>query len=158
LLPQVVVSGGAGAPTGAAHKNCDLFSAAVDVPDDQIQENIGVFTPKTRRGHGRDLKANREAATKSLDEKFGCPHHFISSRDGETEDGNQTKSEWIQNSYASNLAKIEELRVRLAMWDMMRIFMVSTLIAGFDHQTLSSVKDMWSDDCIDMLESWERIT
>jgi len=86
LLPQVVVSGGAGAPTGAAHKNRDLFSAAVDVPDDQIQENIGVFT-------GRDLKANREAATKSLDEKFRCPHHFISSRDGETEDGNQTKSE-----------------------------------------------------------------
>ena len=158
LPPQVIVSGGAGASPGAGYMNRDLFSAAVDVPDDQIQENIGVFTPKTKRGHGRDLKANREAATKSLDEKFGCPHHFISSRDGESDDGNQTKSEWIQNSYASNLAKIEELRVRLVMWDMMRIFMVSTLVAGFDPQTLSSVKDMWSDDCIDMLESWEKIT
>jgi len=47
-----------------------------------------------------------------LDPPFGAAKHFVSSLNGETEEGNQTNM-WIQDSFAMNLAKVDEFNTRL---------------------------------------------
>ena len=84
--------------------------------------------------------------------------HFVSSLDGETEDGNQTKNMWIQDSFAMNLAKVDELNIRLINYDLKRIFIVGIMQAGIDPTSVAHVIDMWSSATVDMLKSWESIS
>ncbi len=48
---------------------------------------------------------NQNVSTKLLDPKFGVTKHFVNSLTGETEEGNQTKHQYIQDTYITNLAK-----------------------------------------------------
>ena len=61
---------------------------------DKIVEASVVLVPKHRRGiyGSRDYLRNLDAATTPLDLKMGVLSQFVSSCDGETETGNQTKS------------------------------------------------------------------
>ena len=138
--------------------NRALFSRTRDVPDYEIADEVGVVCPKNKRGSGRDLRYNRETATKSLEPPFGVTKHFVSSLDGEPDDGDQVKDMWIQDSYAMNLAKVEDLNHRLIMWDLKRIFLISTLVSGIVPSTMTNVLDLWNDDSVDLIESWEMIT
>jgi hypothetical protein len=58
---------------------------------------------------------------------MGVPLHFVSSRDGETESGNQTKHQYIQEIFVSNLDKILECQLRAENYNMMAIFMVPSI-------------------------------
>ena len=102
-------------------------------------------------------KYNQTAATEAIDPKLGVAKHFVSSLDGETEEGNQTKSMYVQDMYVQNLAKLEEINTRLIQYDMKRIFLVSSLIAGIDPIAVHHVADMWEDDEHDMFLCWDAI-
>ena len=71
---------------------------------DEIVDQVAVLVPKDRCGSygSRDYLRNLESATYALVPKMGVPSHFVSSRDGETEAGNQTKSQFIQEVFVSN--------------------------------------------------------
>ena len=55
---------------------------------------------------------------------MGVPSHFVRSRDGETDAGNQTKHQYIQEIFVSNIEKVENAMMRAESYDMMAIFMV----------------------------------
>ena len=61
---------------------------------DEIVDQGAVLVPKDRRGAygSRDYLRNLDSSTYALVPKMGVPSHFVSSRDDETEAGNQTKS------------------------------------------------------------------
>ena len=77
---------------------------------DEIVEASTVLVPKHRCGiyGSRDYLRNLDAATTPLDPKMGVLSHFVSSCDGETETGNQTKSQMIEEVYVSNHDKLQQ--------------------------------------------------
>ena len=77
-----------------------LFSAAQDTPDYEIERETGVILPRDERGRkgSSDYKKNRAAATESIEHKFGVAKHYVSSLDGEAEDGDATKNRYIQEA------------------------------------------------------------
>ena len=78
-----------------------------EIDDDAVEANA-VLVPKGRRGEfgSREYLRNLEAATAPLDPKMGVPSHFVSSRDGETESGNETGARYIQEVFVSNHDKL----------------------------------------------------
>lgn len=96
-----------------------------EVSDEAVEEN-SILVPKHRRGEvgSRDYLRNLDAATAPLEPKLGVPSHFVSSRDGETEDGNQTKHQFIQETFVSNYDKLMQALLRAEAYDFMAIFMV----------------------------------
>ena len=162
------VNGGSTGARGGIHSgpsgagivdNHSFFAAPVDAPDSEIAREVGVIVAKDKRGtpRSRDFKYNREACTAPLDPKLGVAKHFVSSMDGEVEEGNQTKSMYIQDVFVTNLAKIEELNTRMVQYDLKRIFLVSSLISGIDPRSVSHVADMWNTDQFDMMYCWDSI-
>ena len=133
--------------------NKAFFSAPVDAPDSEIAREGGVILPKDKRGAvgSKDYKYNQTAATAAIEPKLGVAKHFVSSLDGETEEGNQTKTMYVQDIYVENLAKLEEINTRLIQYDMKRVFLISSLIARIDPTAVHHVADMWEDDEHDML-------
>ena len=77
---------------------------------DEIIEASAVLVPKHHRGTygSRDYLRNLDATTTPLDPKMGVPSHFVSSCDGETETGNQTKSQMIEEVFVSNHDKLQQ--------------------------------------------------
>ena len=138
----------------------DLFSRPVDALDSDIVNSIGVLVRKDQRGFigSKQYNYTQQDTTKGLDPPFGVAKHFVSSLNGETEEGNQTKNMWIQDSFAMNLAKVDELNTRLINYDLKRIFLVGVLKAGVDPTSVGHVIDMWSSDSINMLAAWESIS
>ena len=58
-----------------------LFDAIEDTPDSEIERETGIILPRDERGRPgtNDYKKNREAATSSIDNKFGISRHFLST-------------------------------------------------------------------------------
>ena len=92
-----------------------LFSAAQDTPDSEIEQETGVIVPRDERGRKgtNDYKKNREAATASIENKFGVAKHYVSARDGKGGDGNVSENCQIQEAYVANLTKSDEFNNRL---------------------------------------------
>ncbi len=156
-FPMGVTSGsGIG---GGGGRNAEFFSAPMDTPDAEIQEDVGVICPKHLRGApgSKDYKYNREAATCSLQHQFGVAKHFVSSITGETEEGNAKEEQHVQDMFVANLSKIEDLDVRLIQFDMKRPFLMSTMKSGVDVDAITHVAELWNDDEIDLIHDWEKI-
>ena len=101
-LDQMVSDSGPSSKSKVARgDNIDWLEDAI--ADDVVERNA-ILVPKDKRGNfgTRDYIRNLEAATSPLDPKMGVPSHFISSRDGKTESGNQTKHQFIQEMFCSN--------------------------------------------------------
>ncbi|KAL7465923.1 hypothetical protein ACHAXS_006228, partial [Conticribra weissflogii] len=161
--PQTVtfpmgVTSGSGIGRGGG-RNAEFFSAPMDTPDAEIQEDVGVICPKHLRGApgSKDYKYNHEAATCSLQHQFGVAKHFVSSITGETEEGNAKEEQHVQDMFVANLSKIEDLDVRLIQFDMKRPFLMSTMKSGVDVDAITHVAELWNDDEIDLIHDWEKI-
>ena len=78
-----------------------------EISDETVEAN-SILVPKNCRGESgsRDYLRNLDAATTPLEPKLSVPSHFVSSRDGETETGNQTKHQYIQEVFVSNYDKL----------------------------------------------------
>ena len=65
--------------------------------DDEIIKANSILIPKDKHGQfgSHDHLCNLDAATFTLAPKMGVPSHFVSSRDGKTESGSQTKHQFI---------------------------------------------------------------
>jgi hypothetical protein len=131
----------------------------MDAPDSDIAGSVGVIVRKDQRGAvgSKQYKYHQLDATAALDPPFGVVKHFVSSLDGETEEGNQTQDMWIQDSFAMNLSKVDKLNTRLINYDLKRIFLVCVLKAGVNPQSVTHGIDMWGSDAVDMLSAWESI-
>ena len=80
--------------------------------------------------------------------------HLISSCDGKTERRNQTKYQFIQEVFVSNITKIEEAQIRCTQYDFMDIFMVPT---NHDKNALHPAL-MWNDDQCNLFLHWDLFT
>ena len=104
---------------------------------------------KDTRGSWSYFQKNQEEATKAIDHKFGIAKIFASSQDGEAEDEDETTERHI-DLYALSLVKIDELAIRMVMYDLKRIFLISSLILGYKNNL--DVANMWNDDETNMFK------
>ena len=145
---------------GPTNHITELFCAPINAPDDEIEKEGGVICPKSERGTPGtcDYKYNREAATASLPHPFGVAKHFVSSLEGESEEGNATKEQYVQDTYIINLAKVEDLETRLIQYDMKNSFMVADLKPNVKPESVLHVTDLWQAEVIhDLIKDWEKI-
>jgi len=105
-----------------------------EISDETVEAN-SILVPKNCRGESgsRDYLRNLDAATTPLEPKLGVPSHFVSSRDGETEAGNQTKHQYIQEVFVSNYDKLMQAMLRAENYDFMAIFMIPSLSSAAYH-------------------------
>ena len=97
-------------------------------------------------------------ATEGISPKLGVPTYYISTAEGEADTGNETNDRYLQDQYAMDIAKIDALDLRMQQYDLKRVFLVSTLIAGLDLKTVNDPTALWQDDQVDMMMWWEKIT
>jgi len=76
----------------------------------EVVDANSLLVPKNKRGEfgTRDYLRNLDSTTYPLETKMGAPLHFVSSCDGETEAGNQTKYQFIQEVFVSNTHKLQQ--------------------------------------------------
>jgi len=127
-----------------------------ELNDEDVAAN-SVLVPKHKRGdHGtREYLRYIDAATYPLDPKMGVPSHFVSSLDGETEEGNQTKNLHIQEVFASNLEKVDQAHRRAETYDMMGIFDVPSVR---DKHASKPAKLFNMGDCKNMFVHWDSMS
>ncbi len=89
----------------------------------------GVLVSKYDRGKQNDPRKICDVATKAIDPKFGFSKHFISPALGVCKEVDKTEETFIQNLHTQNLAKVAILDMRLIMYYMKGIFVISTLIS-----------------------------
>ena len=116
---------------GTSESNSALFATATDVPDSFIASKYMVIFSKTERWQGtkEGISILRDA-TCAIKHPFGLLKPYIRSSEGETEDGNTNRDMYIQDEFAMNLSKVEELDERMWNYNLKRIFYLSTLKAG----------------------------
>ena len=85
--------------------------------DEKSDIDIGlneVVIPKSKQGSygSKNYPCNLELSTAPLDPKFGLSSHFINSHDSDTDSRNQTKHQFIQEVFVSNITKIGEAQIK----------------------------------------------
>ena len=140
-------------PSSATPQRVSGLEWLQDTLADDVVETNSVLVPKGRRGKpgDRDYNRNLDLATSPLDPKMGVPSHFVSSRDGETESGNQTKHQFIQEVFVSNFNKVEQAMLRAENYDMMDVFMVPSV----KNKNARLPKDMFNDDGQNLFVHWD---
>ena len=103
------------------------------VISDEIVQASAVLVPKHRCGTygSRDYLRNLDAAMTPLDPKMDVPSQFVSSCDGETETGNQTKPQIIKEVFVSNHDKLQQALLCVKYYDMMAVFMGPTVCSKY---------------------------
>ena len=135
-------------------KGAKLEWLETEISDEVVDANA-VLVPKNKRGEygTRDYLRNLDSATYPLEPKMGVPSHFVSSRDGETEAGNQTKSQFIQEVFVSNNDKLQQALLRAEYYDMMAVFMVPTV----RNQYGSKPNEILNEDGRNMFLHWDQM-
>ena len=141
------------APTNSKKSKVGWLENALD---DEIVEACTILVPKSKRGvfGSRDYLRNLAQATEALDPKMGVPSHFVSARDGETETGNQTRHEHIQETFVSNLEKVEQAMLRAEQYDFMDIFLVPSI----RDKTAGKPCDIFNEDGKNMFVHLDSIS
>ena len=98
-----------------------------------------------------------DLAMTSIDHKFGVAYHFVSSRDGEPEEGNQIKQQYVQDSFVTNLKNMEDLDGHMTKYDMKEQFLVGKMKPGIDPGRVSHVPDLWATQRYNLLTNWDKI-
>ena len=124
------------------------------IADDAVKRNA-ILVPKDKRGDfgTRDYIRNLETATFPLDPKMGVASHFISSRDGETDSGNQTKHQFIQEMFCSNFDKLEQALLCFKNYDMIAIYMVPNV----KNKYASKPSEMFGREKKNMILNWDSM-
>jgi uncharacterized membrane protein YgcG len=135
-----------------------LFSAVANVTDAEISQTQGVLVSKDNRQPGtKEFGYHMKAAIAGISPKLGVPNYYISSAEGEADDGNETQERYLQDQFAQDIAKIDNIDSRMHQYDLKRPFLISSL-KTLDLNTTNNLLDLWNDDQADMLESHEKIT
>ena len=135
-----------------------LFSAVANVTDAEISQTQGVLVSKDNRQPGtKEFGYHMKAAIAGISPKLGVPQYYISSAEGEADDGNETQEKYLQDQFAQDIAKIDNIDSRMHQYDLKRPFLISSL-KGLDPSTTNNLLDLWNDDQADLLESHEKFT
>ncbi len=78
--------------------------------------------------------------------------------DGESDNDNTNRDMFLQDQFADNVNKMEELELRLSQYDMKRIFYVPTFRSGAHPSNVSDPSLLWNDDGVDIMLFWEQIS
>ena len=142
-----------------ANKYLQFFSAEADTDDAELEKDR-VLIPKELRGTpgSKDYINNMVKATTSIEHKFGVAYHFVSSQNGEVEEGNQTKQQFIQDTYITNLTKLDDLDSHMQKYDMKDQFFIGKLKAGLDPTSVKHVADLWDHEQLDLFQHWDKIS
>jgi len=84
---------------------------------------------------------------------MGVASHFVSSRDGEAESGNETKYRHIQETFVSNNDKVEEAMDRFEQYDMGGIFDMPNLV----DKNGATPDDMYGKDFMNLVLHWDSM-
>ena len=84
---------------------------------------------------------------------MGVPSHFVSSCDGETETGNQTKSQMIEEVFVSNHDKLQQALLRVEYYDMMAVFMVPTVRSKYGTKP----NEIFNNDGKNLFLHWDSL-
>lgn len=105
----------------------------VGLSDSEAAASSGVIVPKKSRGDvgSREYLRYMSEATMALESKMGAPSHMVSSRDGEAEDGDETRHRYIQETYVSNLQKVDLVSKRCIEFDFMDIILIPEKVDNF---------------------------
>ncbi len=81
-----------------------------DTLADDVVEANSILVPNGRHDTpgNCDYNHNLDLAMSPLGPNMGVPTHFVSSPDGKTEAGNQTKHQFIQEVFVSNFNKVKQ--------------------------------------------------
>ena len=89
-----------------------------------------------------------------LGPKFDVASYFISGHNCETDIGNQTKHNYIQEAFAKNIAKIKEAWIRCTQDD----FMDTCIVLTIHDKNASDQAFVWNDNnCNLCLQTFESI-
>jgi hypothetical protein len=163
-LPFSSIGGGSVGTVGSidsvGQKFRKLFNGSSDAAPEAMQLEEGLVLGKHERGikGTKDYKINMEMATRGIEPKLGVAKPFNSSLDGEVEEGDQTKDQWIQDAYVMNLSKLDDLEARIIQYDMMDLFMVAKLRTGMDLTKIEHVADLWSEERTNLLQTWDKVS
>ena len=142
---------GENAVTGGEAVGDDINWLETKLGDTSIDRNT-ILVPKDKRGDvgSRDYLRYLKFATDALDPKFGVPSHLVSTHDGKTESGNQTKHQFIQETFCSNNDKVERALRRFESYDMVGIFKVPNVI----NQNGSTPGEIFGREKTNMVLHW----
>ena len=126
-----------------ANKYLQFFSAEADTDDAELEKDRVLIHKELRGTPGsKDYINNMVKATTSIEHKFGVAYHFVSSQNGEVEEGNQTKKQFIQDTYITNLTKLDDLDSHMQKYDMKDQFFIGKLKARLDPTSVKHVADL----------------
>lgn len=156
-VPQRMVSSGIGPRTlrdARATGSFDDDWEMQKLPTEVVSEG-SVLVPKKSRGAvgSRDYLRYMTEATAALEHKFGVPSHMVSTRDGESEEGDETKYRFIQEAFVSNFTKVDELKRRMMEYDLMDILQIPKLVDASASHPL----DMFSEEKEDLFVCFNSI-
>ena len=80
--------------------------------------------------------------------------HFVSSYDGETETGNQTKSQMIEEVSISNHDKLQQALICVEYYDMMAVFMVPTVRSKYGTKS----NKIFNNDGKNLFLHWDSLS
>ena len=83
-----------------------------------------------------------------------CSFSFHEQSWHKTDSGNQSKHLYIQKAFVSNIAKIEEAKIRCNQYNFMDIFIVPTI----HDKNISYQALMWNDDQHNLFLPWDSVT
>ncbi len=128
---------------------------STDILNKLLRANA-VLVPKGRRVNygSHDYLRNFNAATTPLKNRFGVSSHFVNSCDGEVESGDQSKHQFIQETFILNIVKVAQSNIRMEQYNMKPIFMVLTLKNKFakDPAQMFDLKDVQ-----DLFLHWDKL-
>jgi hypothetical protein len=158
--PSSVASRGAsnvallGSASDAKKKYGKMMVAKKTAINPSAFEKVEVLVPKERRGPAgsKTYSYYMAAATKPLESKFGVASHHVTG--SEVEEGDQTKSMYVQEANVMNLTKLEDASKRGIQYDWKEILMVPKDIINAvtnDPSEIFSFEDHY------LLEAWDDI-
>ena len=117
-------------------------------------DDVEIVVPKSARGKPGDKQYsyNLRMGTEGISNKFGVAmFHTIG---GEVEEGDQTKSQYIQDSYVGNLEKLKLIQKRCAEMDYMAIFKVPK---AFADRNAKNPTELFALEDANLLSQWELL-
>jgi len=144
---------GSRAPLGTQRSKFVLDTA---IPDDDIDDS-DVVVPKDKRGEegSKHWNAIMERSTRTLEKKFGVAKHKVVQSDANDTSGNQTKSQFIQNSILDLLMTVELGKTRATQFDMLDVLKIPNLKGGYEH---TDPVDWWDDSETLLWTNWDSLT
>lgn len=139
----------------AQAKYSKLFVRVVPLSGADLDEIEVLVTKYERKASGlKQMLYFQQLATESIEHKLGVAFHFIADKD-DAEDGDQVGHLRIQQAYVENSSKIDALKLRMRLYDMLDVMRVPV---GIRNRLATNIADMFEFEDIHILAGWDTVS